>query len=125
MNNSVKRNIIVIVIILIIICILRGWVKEGFQFWDLDYPSRMYNPTRNMSYDLRGDPVIGPSKYICYPYNPNTIQHPQNLSNPYPQPYYIAHYGYGTRFIPIHSSTGPFNQSTMYPHSSRVHYLRI
>ena len=111
LKNKGVINFIIIIIIILIIFIIRSFIKEGFHLWDLSYPTRIYQPTRNMSYDLRGDP--------------------------YPVPYYVQYYGYRPsyyiekirpgwgyyRHVPIHQ-VGPFNQSTMYPHHNRA-YLYI
>jgi len=102
--NIVKFiNVISIIIIILIIFIIRSFVKEGFHPWDLSYPSRIYQPTRNMSYDLRGEPTPDPYYTHYYGY----------------RPYYIEQVrpGWGYyRYVPVHK-VGPFNQSTMYPHT--------
>ena len=145
--------ILIFLIIVVIICILREY-KEGFANWtggwdwDFSYPTRVYNPTRNMSYDLRGESVIYPDYYLVTPVgvHPNYF-HPSN--DPYRAKCYCeADYSRKNvfknqeqnktqeqnqnqdqnktqetvpiRLVPIHSA-GPFLQSTMYPHT-RYYY---
>lgn len=76
MVKSIKKNkITFLILVIIILCILISIQKEGFhnpfyhQFYEhhfdpyygyptRTYPTRFFSPTRNMSYDLRGDPNI-------------------------------------------------------------------
>ena len=58
MNSYLNYNILFIILICIIILYL---VKEPFQV--LGYPTRLVNPTRNMSYDLRCEPTIPKVNY--------------------------------------------------------------
>ena len=99
------RMVLIFLIIVVIICILREY-KEGFANWtggwdwDFSYPTRVYNPTRNMSYDLRGEPVIYPDYYLVTPVgvHPNYF-HPSNdpyrakchCETDYPLESYVTH----------------------------------
>ena len=55
-----KKFVYIIISLIIFFFILS--VNEKFLLLPpmFNFPTRMYRPTRNMSYDIRGDPVVYP-----------------------------------------------------------------
>lgn len=65
-NNLV---LFLLIIFLIIIIMNKSELKEKFTnffYHNFGYPSRIYEPTRNMSYNLRGDPYRIPRKMFPF-----------------------------------------------------------
>jgi hypothetical protein len=58
-------KLITITILIIIIIILAYYLKYNIEpNMIFNYPTRIYNSTRNMSYDLRCEPLIPKNNYM-------------------------------------------------------------
>jgi|DEB0MinimDraft_6_1074348.scaffolds.fasta_scaffold466552_1 hypothetical protein len=64
---------LLLIIVILVLLLIRFKSVENFHYlyYNFGYPSRIYEPTRNMSYNLRGDPVIIPKVY--YPFMGSNI----------------------------------------------------
>ena len=99
MLKNIYLLLLILAITILFIYLLN---KEGFlnlyTYGPYDYlfnfPTREYNLTRNMSYDIRGDPFPIPVTYIG-PFNQPTIP-PKNY---YPLEYIPGAYGYPLSYI--------------------------
>jgi hypothetical protein len=75
-NCFISNNLLIIIFISLILILLFKYLKNienfhGIEYINFGYPSRIYEPTRNMSYNLRGDPYIIPKK--MYPFMGSNI----------------------------------------------------
>lgn len=97
-----KHIFFLIIIVLVIVGILFLIKKESFLVlypygpddYLFNFPTREFYHTRNMSYDIRGDPFPIPLTYIG-PFNQPTIP-PKNF---YPIEYIPGAYGYPLSYI--------------------------
>ena len=66
-KSNVKFTLAILILIIIVCILARKLIIEGFHYQpyllELGYPTRIYNPTRNMSYDLRCEPHIPKRNY--------------------------------------------------------------
>lgn len=78
---DVRGDLLIVLIFLLTLLVFYTTSKEGFYGW-IPISTRITNPTTNMSYDLRGDPLFfdqsppymnrnyyGPFIYRLFPYN--------------------------------------------------------
>lgn len=77
-NCFTKNNLFILIFCIFILILLFKYLKNkelenfyGKEYINFGYPSRIYEPTRNMSYNLRGDPYIIPKK--MYPFMGSNI----------------------------------------------------
>lgn len=109
--NSVNIKVALFLVILIILIFICGFKKEGFLhpghpswpwYW-YNFPTRMYVPTRNMVYDVRG-PVNCPNFGKCGTNvrKGGVMRHPANYlwyaPDSYPHFYYYDYYYPAPRF---------------------------
>jgi hypothetical protein len=64
LNSNEKLAIVVLVFILLTYCLFNKDIELFPSIYTFGYPTRLYNSTRNMSYDLRCEPEIRHHQYV-------------------------------------------------------------